>query len=268
MILRAVKQIAAKSFQEKTYAIRHGLPQGLKRRGGLGFLARPRPLSVDETFLASIPLHGCTVYDVGCLDGMYTLFFARAVGPDGRVVAFEPNPANYEALVGNVSLNRFNNVDAYNIGLGAASEQAELAVPFGLPGQGTVRADLKIAYMRRAGTVRVPIRIRPLDDMVAVERLQPPDMIKIDVEGYEVQVLQGARRTLQTFTPALFIELHGLEKDDRARNVNDVLHLLSGLGYPPPLHIETGQIVELSSGLTEGHLWFARPRHARPEDLP
>lgn len=258
MILRAVKRIAAKPFEHHTYAVREGLASGLKKRGGLGFLARPRPLSVEEQFLADIPLAGCTVYDVGCLEGMYTLFFARAVGARGRVVAFEPNPANHHAIVRNVELNGFRNVRVYDVGLGAERQDTELAVPYGLPGQGTARTDLKDAYLRQRGTIRVPIRIRALDEMIAAERLPAPDLIKIDVEGFEAPVLRGARQTLRTFKPRLFIELHGLEQGDRMRNVAEILELLSIAGYDAPLHVESGRPLDGPAvTFTEGHLWVS-----------
>ena len=256
MLLRAVKRIAAKPFEHHTYAVREGLARGLKRRGGLGFLARERELSIEERFLDAIPLAGRTVYDVGCLEGMYTLFFARAVGRRGRVIAFEPNPANHEAVVRHVALNHFTNVRVYDVGLGANSQDAELAVPFGLPGQGTAHTDLKDAYLRRPGTMRVAIRVRALDEMVASEQLPAPNLIKIDVEGYEVPVLQGAQHTLRTHRPALFIELHGLQDADRVENVGEILELLERAGYPAPLHVESGEAVrDARTRFTEGHLW-------------
>jgi FkbM family methyltransferase len=261
MLLKVVKEIAARSFHDTTYPVRGGLARGLRRTGGLGFLARPKPLTVEEQFLARIPLTGRTVYDVGCLEGIYTMFFARAVGAAGHVVAFEPNPANAAAVRGNVAINGFENVRVYDVGLGEGVAQAELAVPYGLPGQGTARADLKSAYLRRRGTARVPIRIQALDDMVAADGLPAPDVIKIDVEGFELPVLRGAVKTLGTFAPDLFIELHGLDAADRIRNVAEILALLARLGYPPPLHVESGRRVEPSAASpTEGHLWSSPDR--------
>lgn len=258
MLLLTLRQAAALPFQNTVYSVRHGLARGLKRRGGLGFLARQKSLTIEEAFLSKLPLSGLTVYDVGSLEGMYTLFFARAVGDSGCVVAFEPNPKNCQAIRDNVALNGFRNVAAHQIGLGARQAQAELVIPFGIPGQGTVRGDLQEHYLQRAGTARVRIRLESLDQFREGHGLRPPDLVKIDVEGMELQVLQGAVETLRRFKPRLFIELHGLEESDRTRNVRELVNLLASIGYQPPLHVETGATVDARSRLPfEGHLWVA-----------
>ena len=255
MLLTVLKAAAARPFNETVYSIRYGLPRGLKRKGGLGFLARSRPLTVEESFLAQVPLEGRTVYDVGCLDGMYTLFFARAVGPSGRVVAFEPNPRNCETIADNLALNDFTNVDVHDVGLGTRSEVSELVIPFGAPGQGTVNGELQRHYLQQSRTTRVPIRIEPLDTYRHANAIPPPDVIKIDVEGFELQVLEGATSTLEEFKPKLFIELHGLEPSARLQNVRRVIELLGSVGYNAPLHVETGRAVDSANPPYEGHLW-------------
>ena len=258
MLLRALKRAAEFAVHRNVYLIREGLARGLKRRGGLGFLASQKPLTVEESFLTQVPLTGCTVYDVGCLEGMYTLFFARAVGSTGHVVAFEPNPANCKAVNDNVVLNGFQNVQVHEFGLGAVSSQSELVVPFGFPGQGTAREDLQKHYLQSVGTVRVPIRIEALDQVAGPKGLRPPDLVKIDVEGFELEVLQGAQETLRKFKPRLFIELHGLEETERSRNVRRIIELLGTLGYAPPLHVETRRTVDGSAAVPyEGHLWYS-----------
>src|SRR5688572_5752212 len=79
--------------QHGVYTVRSGVAKGLKRRGGFGFI--PRDISREEAFLAAMDFRGKTVFDIGAYEGIYTLFFARAVGAKGRVVTFEPNPVNH-----------------------------------------------------------------------------------------------------------------------------------------------------------------------------
>jgi FkbM family methyltransferase len=258
MLLRALKEAAALPFHDTVYSIRYGVARGLKRRGGLGFLARQRPLMADEKFLLQVPLSGRVVYDVGCLEGLYTLFFARAVGPRGQVVAFEPNPQNCMAIRGNVALNGFMNVQLLDIGLGTGPGAMDLVIPFGFPGQGTVDGELQTHYLRQAGTKRVSVRIDSLDRVLAANELPPPDLIKIDVEGFELQVVDGAVGTLRAHKPKLFVELHGLEAEHRLANMHRLVGLLREVGYTSALHVESGQPVDLTSTRPyEGHLWVS-----------
>lgn len=259
MPLTTMLKFAAEApFRSAVYPIRHGLARGLRRKGGLGFLARRRPLTRDEAFLDAADLHGATVYDVGCLDGMYTLFFAAKVGPRGHVVAFEPNPANCRALGANIEVNRFTNVTLCDIGLASSARAGELAVPQGFPGQGTAREDLKRHYLESSSTVRVPIRLESMDQAVSERGLPHPDLIKIDVEGMELEVLQGASAILASAHPNVFVELHGLERDDRVRNVRGIVNHMRSLGYPPPRHLETGALLgSADPDIQEGHLWFS-----------
>ena len=258
MLLRALKEAAALPFHDTVYSIRYGVARGLKRRGGLGFLARQRPLAADEKFLLQVPLAGRVVYDVGCLEGLYTLFFARAVGARGQVVAFEPNPQNCVAIRDNVTINRFTNVRLMEIGLGTGPGTMELVIPFGFPGQGTVDSELKDHYLKQTGTRRVSVRIDSLDRVAGSDRLPPPDVMKVDVEGFELQVLEGAVETLREHQPKLFVELHGLEPEHRVANMRRIIDLLRGVGYRSFLHVESGQPVDLASTrLYEGHLWVS-----------
>ena len=106
----------------RIYTVRHGLAKGLKRRGGLGFVPQVGALTSEEVFLENLSWTGTTVYDVGGFEGIMSLFFARCVGPTGRLITFEPNPANYAAIVANVALNGFAHVDVRPIAVGAAPE--------------------------------------------------------------------------------------------------------------------------------------------------
>src|SRR5439155_25681636 len=92
-------------------------------------------------------------------------------------------------------------------------------------------------------------------------RLPPPDLLKIDVEGFELEVLRGASATLRSARPRVFVELHGLEAADRRRNVSDIVSHMRGLGYPPPAHLESGAtVLDAARHVQEGHLWFAASR--------
>lgn len=191
------------------YTVRHGLAQGLKRQGGLGMFAPRRPLSTEEAFLANLDLTGQTVYDIGVYQGLYTLFFARAVGATGRVIGFEPLDANRAAAARNVALNRFAHVAFQPVALGAEVGTASFVIPDALTGETTGCAALQAKYQvdGRAMTMQT-VRVVTLDSYLGT--LPTPNLIKIDVEGMELDVLRGAVETLRTHRPALFIETHAV----------------------------------------------------------
>jgi len=75
-------------------------------------------MTEEEKFLANIDLKGQTVFDVGAFTGLFTMFFARAVGKNGKVVAFEPNPSLCNKIKENSLLNNFGNVEVKQVAIG------------------------------------------------------------------------------------------------------------------------------------------------------
>lgn len=136
---------------------------------------------------------GHRVLDVGANLGYYALLFARAVGPDGIVECFEPEPQNVETLTENIRANRLmERVRIHPVAVGETSGSVRLDP--GLNGVVNERGTLKVAV----------VRLDDLDDL----RDRPVDLLKIDVEGYEGPVLRGAARLLARDRPSLFVEIH------------------------------------------------------------
>lgn len=141
---------------------------------------------------------GATVLDVGANVGYYTLLASVLAGDAGRVHAFEPEPKNAGFLRDHVRINRRRNVTVQQA---AVSDRAGTArFDFG-GGSGTGHL---------ADTGAIEVRTLRLDDYCAEHGLAP-SAIKIDVEGAEVSVLEGARETLARHRPILFLSTHGAE---------------------------------------------------------
>lgn len=164
---------------------------------------------------------GFTAYDVGANIGYVSLALARAVGPQGQVVAFEPLPENVSRLRTNIELNpeggRVRVVEA------AVSDRAErsqfLIHRSGAMGKLEASKGRAEAY---EGEIRVDVIA--LDDWIE-ERNEPmPDLIKIDVEGGEALVLAGLERTLKEARPTLLIELHGPEASEKTLELLESAH--------------------------------------------
>jgi FkbM family methyltransferase len=165
----------------------------------------------EAALLEELMAPGATVVDVGANIGYYALHSARCVGPTGRVVAFEPEPDNLVELRMNVDRNRLRNVEVHAVALGAHRGQ----VPFARGINGGVLDS------HAAGDI-VQVSIVPLDEALEGR----VDLMKIDVEGYEGEVLSGARRTIERWRPNLFVEIHPrlMAPGHSAAAVLDFLH--------------------------------------------
>jgi FkbM family methyltransferase len=142
---------------------------------------------------------GATVYDVGANVGIYSLLASVRVGPAGKVYAFEPLERNLGYLRRHMTLNRVQNC----VVLDAAVSDSDALRRFS-----TKCWDFSMGRLSEQGDVEVATVT--LDSCIYREKgLRPPDTIKIDVEGGELEVLQGATRTFTEFHPVVFLEVHG-----------------------------------------------------------
>jgi FkbM family methyltransferase len=244
-MIRTVKMAAVKWVRPRlasiTYTARRGLIKGMRRRGGFSFVPSSH-LSSEEKFLMRLSLRGQTVFDVGGWEGVYTMFFARAVGPTGKVVTFEPNPANRRQITQNVALNGLENVTLRPTALGDRAGSGTLVVEGGIAGEGHVRTggDAAPADGNRGGASVIHVDLQTLDAEVATHALPVPSLVKLDVEGFEVNVLRGMTETIARARPAIFVEVH--QVPDRPTNSAEVIDLLLQQGYTLQ-HMESGREV-------------------------
>jgi FkbM family methyltransferase len=144
----------------------------------------------ERFFLHQMCRTGGTVVDVGAHVGLMTLAGAIAVGSQGIVIAIEPNPVIFERLAANVA--SLPQVRAVNCAVGADPEQASLFVPRGHSGGGSLRQELAPPHHEA-----VSVEVARLDDILPAE-VREIDVLKIDVEGFEEQVLRGSRAILES----------------------------------------------------------------------
>lgn len=191
------------------YTARSGLWKGLKRRGGFDFLPF-RKLDKDAAFLLSLDFRGKTVYDVGGFVGLFSLFFARAVG-NGQVICFEPVPEHRELILDHIRLNQVKNIRLMPHALGSKSEQSTILVCDEMGAFSTAHPQQKEKLGFKNHCHDVPIEIAALDELISQEKLPIPNFIKLDVEGLEFAALQGMEAIIREYQPELFIELHGFD---------------------------------------------------------
>ena len=139
---------------------------------------------------------GQQVLDIGAAVGYYTLLAARLVGPGGSVVAFEPHPENLRYLRRHVHQNGLPNVRIFNV---AVADQDGTARFGGGSGSGTSR-------LQEEGEFEVVVR--RLDGLAETHALAP-QLLKIDVEGAELDVLRGSAELIRECRPTIFLSTHG-----------------------------------------------------------
>jgi FkbM family methyltransferase len=144
---------------------------------------------------------GYCFLDVGAHIGSYSLRAAKLVGSNGIVVAVEPHPENALLLRINMMLNGFNNIRV--VEAAAWNKKDKL---FLYRGAESGWHSLKGERVGIIPSITVPCI--PVDDVVRELGLSRVDLIKIDVEGAEIEVLEGSRRTLINFKPNVIVEVH------------------------------------------------------------
>jgi len=161
--------------------------------------------------------------DVGGNLGYYCLLMASLVGSRGRVITFEPVAENIAVLRENIGLNQLKNVELVNCALGAQQGTMQLI----RSEEGSVSATPSVRGYAVAGarsTVDVPVNTL---DAFLEERKICPTLVKIDVEGAELDVLRGAVNCLRDARPTVLVEVHGWDEDSS----REVRELFSAVNY-------------------------------------
>jgi FkbM family methyltransferase len=255
---RVIAWISTHLFDHATYTVQHGLLKGMKRRGGLGWVpARFSSgiVTAEHEFWSTLDLKGMTVYDVGAFHGLLTLFFASRAK---AVICFEPNTQNNKRLMENLKLNRIENVQVRKAGVGSQRETRRMVGSPLMPGGASVDGKTVDGLLRAGvGTVVEEISIITLDEEIPQASLPAPDFIKIDIEGWEIEALRGARNTLKSSKPRLFLEMHGETIREKKRKVAEIVAFLWEIDYRRIRHIETGDAItpENTDVAMEGHLY-------------
>ncbi len=149
-----------------------------------------------EAVLRAAVQPGMKVVDVGANQGLYTLLLAELVGEQGSVLAFEPDPELFDVLSRNCLANHVRNVGLHNCALGSASGSAVLSRSLLNAG------DNRLSPRRHRDESKCnAVKVAALDEILAG---QPVDFVKMDVQGWEWEVLNGMQDTLAS-NPSLRI---------------------------------------------------------------
>lgn len=164
-----------------------------------------------DVYFPYIPRSGHTVIDVGAHMGFFTVKMAKQVK---EVIAFEPELYSFKFLSMNIRYNGLSNVRAFNYALGERNKNMFLRRSYGY---GRTRVTETNTGHR--------VRVKSLDSIV--EELEVvPDVVKVDTEGYEMKVLEGAKSTLTRYKPKLIIASYHYRDEWK-----DLVNYLVGIGF-------------------------------------
>jgi FkbM family methyltransferase len=171
---------------------------------------------------------GCFI-DVGANHGIFTLNAAYIGGDHSLIYAFEPQPRPFEALSRSKSINGFDQILAFNIALGNKEGTVDFYIPRrAFSGVGSL---VKDHVGRFSASYPIKIKMTTLDRILATQELDRVDLVKVDVEGWEYYVLEGAYTTLTTYKPFLWFEMSPSAQQLVGKDQEDLFALLQSYGY-------------------------------------
>jgi len=169
---------------------------------------------------------GDTFCDVGANEGWFSILASKSVGPAGRVIAIEPQARLWPVILENTSLNRAANVTLQPFATAAQEGEADIRL---YPSVNTGASSLGGAK-RRCETMQ-RVSVLTLARLIEGAGLARIDLMKIDVEGFELEALRGAGDHLGTTIRRIVVEIHDAQLAARGESVDHVKALLTGRGY-------------------------------------
>ena len=167
---------------------------------------------------------GMSILDIGTNIGETLLQFARLTGPGGRVTGFEPVPENYRKCFHNISLNNFKTIRVEQLALSDKAETLFFE-------EATNRNSGGIFMHRQQQGASSAVQAVTLDEFVRKEGVSKVDLIKIDVEGFETNVLKGASYTCTSFHPVLFVEVDQQNLQRQGSSAEELQQIIRDYGY-------------------------------------
>ena len=185
-------------------------------------------------FIGGILEQGDCFVDIGSHIGYFSLLAASLVGKYGKVLAFEPDQTNYNHLIENLALNKFENVTAYNVAMGSEVKKTEFFVNLDNDG-GHALWDVGLHPFNvksQAQKTTREIQLMTLDRIIQTQGLKNVKVIKIDTEGSECNILRGALNTmLDHNVPFIICEVNHFGLIQMGTNESELRSYMEGIGY-------------------------------------
>jgi len=181
----------------------------------------------EPHYLSFVKMLSCeNIIDVGANFGYHTMTFSKEVS--GNVYSFEPQIQNFGLLERNVSRNNLDNVKVYNQACSDVFEDVKM--PYVIDMQGLINMG---DFTPNTKNIEVVVEKYSTVKAVTLDSKEFPkiDLIKIDVQGYEVKVLKGARTLIDTYKPIIMIEIEDRMLKKTGSSSEELVKFIQQMGY-------------------------------------
>ncbi len=200
----------------------------------------------NRTPLTKIIMNNAIIFDIGTNIGETLLLFART-NTLGRNYGFEPVPYLYKRAEKNISLNDFSNIILNNIALSNVEEELYFELPNNFNSGGiNMHKQAKKQDMQK-------VLATTIDTYVTQHQISTIDLIKIDVEGFEMNVLEGGYNSIKKYKPVLFIELSENNLQSKGSSSKELVQFLISVGYVKIINTYNNKIVSTEDDFTNCH---------------
>jgi FkbM family methyltransferase len=171
-----------------------------------------------------IETYGKDIVDVGANNGNFAVEFSHLVGDNGKVHSFEPQRIIYYQLCGNVFMNGLDNVYCHNVAIGDKNDIVSMEEPNYFSNEAVNFGDVRI---KKPSDNNLMVNLKRLDDYDFKDIV----FIKIDVQGYESFVIDGALATIEKHRPYIFVEFEDHLLKDNGSSEAMLKEKIESLGY-------------------------------------
>lgn len=221
-------RLAKVGLWQKDVVIRNGVAKGIKFNTGksspelaLGTYEVP-----SQNIFAQYLKEGDVFYDIGANVGFFSVIAAKLVGNTGKVYAFEPGKENAATVRHNVELNNFKWVEVIEKAVSHTSGTGQLLLAEYSGGHALATADVPPDL-----TGEVTVDLVSIDELIEQQQIMPPNFVKVDVEGAELDVLQGMRETIETHKPTIIYEVDDGDRFSYDRKYRELAAFFKSLNY-------------------------------------
>ena len=203
-----LNSIVSKTLANRDVTLRNGVGTGIKFNSSNYNLQTAMgiyELPLQKALSKYLKLEDI-VYDIGANVGFFTVISAKLVGDSGHVYAFEPDPDNIKNLEHNIQLDSFSNITILEQAVARSTGTGELLLT-GYSGSRTLSTTAKSESQKYQSCPKIPVKLVAIDDLVTQQMIPPPTVVKIDVEGAELDVLEGMSQTIKEFKPIIIYEI-------------------------------------------------------------